>query len=115
VPFIDEAYSLMSDGREDGFSEEAMSEIISQMENNPDTIVIFAGYSDKMKHFIEEANPGLRSRITSVINSLDYLHRQMVDIFNLLLKHEDYLLENELEQYELETIRGNNIGNGRKM
>ncbi|MGE5654471.1 MAG: AAA family ATPase, partial [Bacillota bacterium] len=65
--FIDEAYSLMrTDGAD--YADEALAEIIRQMENNPDTLVIFAGYRDEMISFVQEANPGLRSRLTNIID-----------------------------------------------
>lgn len=123
VLFIDEAYSLMTEGRSDGYSDEAIAEIIRQMENHPDTVVIFAGYEDKMRSFIQNANPGLRSRITSIVNFPDYAHIEMFEILRLLMGKEDYVLENESEQYqvldqflnEIEILQGSNIGNGRLM
>ncbi|MBP3038237.1 AAA family ATPase [Bacillaceae bacterium Marseille-Q3522] len=69
--FIDEAYSLMDKNQADSFANEAMAEIIRQMENNPDTLVIFAGYTNKMREFIKQANPGLRSRLTNVLEFPD--------------------------------------------
>ena len=46
--FIDEAYSLASDER-DSFGAEAIDEIIVGLENDPETVVIFAGYPEKME------------------------------------------------------------------
>ncbi len=90
--FIDEAYSLMTEGRADGYSEEALAEIIRQMENNPDTLVIFAGYTDKMKQFIHYANPGLRSRLTNIVEFADYKDEEMLEIFTYFLEKEAYTL-----------------------
>ena len=56
--FINEAYSLASDER-DSFGAEAIDEIIVGLENDPGTVVIFAGYPEKMEQFLD-ANPGLR-------------------------------------------------------
>ena len=95
--FIDEAYSLMSEGTADGYSEEAMAEIIRQMENNPQTLVILAGYTDKMKNVILHANPGLRSRLTNIIEFKDYNEEEMLDIFCYFLRKEEYKLE-DVEQ-----------------
>ncbi|MUG69299.1 ATP-binding protein [Paenibacillus validus] len=121
--FIDEAYSLMSEGQKDGFSDEALSEIIRQMENNPDTLVIFAGYTDKMKHFIQEANPGLRSRLTNIIAFEDYTHEQMWGIFNYFVTKEEYVLadaplvKERVEEFieKMKELGPGNTGNGRLM
>lgn len=71
VLFIDEAYSLVDD-RDGMFGDEAINTIVQEMENNrEDTIVIFAGYPDKMEKFLDR-NPGLRSRIAFHIPFADY-------------------------------------------
>ena len=71
VLFIDEAYSLVDD-RDGSYGDEAINTIVQEMENNrEDTIVIFAGYPDKMEKFLER-NPGLRSRIAFHIPFADY-------------------------------------------
>lgn len=49
--FIDEAYAL-TDCWENSYGDEAISTIVQEMENNrEDTVVIFAGYPDKMNEF----------------------------------------------------------------
>ena len=51
VLFIDEAYSLV-DGRRGLYGDEAINTLVQEMENNrEDTIVILAGYPDKMQQF----------------------------------------------------------------
>lgn len=123
VLFIDEAYSLMATGMSDGYSDEAIAEIIRQMEDHPNTVVIFAGYENEMRSFIQNANPGLRSRITSVVNFPDYSNMEMFNILRLLVSNEEYVLENEPAQYqildqflgEIKLFQGGNIGNGRLM
>ena len=82
VLFIDEAYSL-SDGTGDGYSEEAISTILAELENNRENVItIFAGYPDKMKEFMD-SNPGLRSRIQFTVDFPDYSEEEMVDIAEL--------------------------------
>ena len=71
VLFIDEAYSLVDD-RTGSFGDEAVTTIVQEMENRrDDTVVIFAGYPDRMKEFIEW-NPGLRSRVPFIVDFSDY-------------------------------------------
>ena len=63
VLFIDEAYSLNDGEHRGSFGDEAINTIVQEMDNRrEDIIVIFAGYPDEMKSFIER-NPGMSSRI----------------------------------------------------
>ena len=79
VLFIDEAYSL-ADGDHGSFGEEAINTIVQEMENNrDDLIVIFAGYPDEMKTFLD-TNPGLRSRIAFHIDFPDYSTEELCEI-----------------------------------
>lgn len=124
--FIDEAYSLMSHtdrGGGDPFAEEALAEIIRQMENNPDTLLVFAGYSEEMKHFITHANPGLRSRLTNVLEFPNYSSQELCDIFTHFVHKEEYALDNPQAAAELivhfagemNALCSDNLGNGRLM
>lgn len=80
VLFIDEAYALVDD-RRGSFSDEAVNEIIAQMENHrDDVIVIFAGYTDKMKEFFN-LNEGFRSRISYILEFEDYTSDELLQIF----------------------------------
>lgn len=79
ILFIDEAYSLVDD-RAGSFGDEAINTIVQEMENNrEDTIVIFAGYPDKMESFFSR-NPGLRSRVPFRIRFEDYSADEMAQI-----------------------------------
>ncbi len=80
--FIDEAYSLMDD-REGSFGDEAVSAIVQEMENRRDsTVVIFAGYPDRMKRFLEW-NPGLKSRVPFIVDFSDYSAEDLSRICDL--------------------------------
>lgn len=77
--FIDEAYSLVDTCRND-YGDEAIDTIVQEMENRRDrTIVIFAGYPDRMAEFFE-CNPGLRSRVPFSISFSDYPVETLVKI-----------------------------------
>lgn len=92
ILFIDEAYSLVSD---DGFGDEAITTIVQEMENHrDDVIVIFAGYPEKMKKFLEQ-NEGLRSRIAFHIDFPDYNPDEMTDILKLMIKKNGYVTDEE--------------------
>ncbi|MBR5947018.1 MAG: AAA family ATPase [Clostridia bacterium] len=91
--FIDEAYSLI-DCWEGSFGDEAINTIVQEMENNrSETVVVFAGYSNKMERFFER-NPGLRSRVPFRIDFPDYAVDDMVEIAKLEAKKRGFSIEN---------------------
>lgn len=116
VLFIDEAYSLIDD--KDGlYGDEAINTIVQEMENNRDnTIVIFAGYPDKMEDFLRR-NPGLRSRIAFHVPFHDYDTDELIGIADLIARKSD--LHFTKESYDklrtvLDTARKiEDFGNGR--
>ncbi len=80
--FIDEAYTLL-ENNEGEFGDEAIGTIVQEMENRrQDTVVIFAGYPDKMQSFFAR-NPGLRSRVPFRIAFPDYSTDELVRIVSL--------------------------------
>ena len=84
VLFIDEAYSLC-DSYENGFGDEAINTIVQEMENHrDDVIVIFAGYPEPIKAFLDR-NPGMRSRIAFSVEFDDYTVEEFCEITKLML------------------------------
>ncbi len=84
VLFIDEAYSLCDD-RRNSFGDEAINTIVQEMENHrDDVIVIFAGYPEPMKDFLDR-NPGMRSRIAFNVAFEDYSVDELCEITKLML------------------------------
>ena len=82
--FIDEAYSLVDDSR--SYGDEAINTIVQEMENHrSNVIVIFAGYPDKMREFLNR-NEGLRSRIAFHLDFPDYNENELLSIMELMLK-----------------------------
>lgn len=79
VLFIDEAYSLV-ESTEGEFGDEAINTLVQEMENHrEDTIVILAGYPDKMAGLFER-NPGLRSRVPFQLHFEDYSAQELLKI-----------------------------------
>lgn len=116
VLFIDEAYSL-SDGEHATFGDEAINTIVQEMENHRDSvIVIFAGYPDKMKNFLDR-NEGLRSRIAFHVNFPDYTPDELTDIFKLMAKRRGYEISAEVaahcKKIFKRVAKKKNFGNGR--
>ncbi len=116
ILMIDEAYSLV-DHWKGAYGDEALSTIVQEMENNrDDTIVIFCGYPDKMKDFIER-NEGLRSRIAFQIDFPDYKADELVGILKLFVKNDGYEITPEIEskcrEIFVKAAQKKDFGNGR--
>lgn len=116
VLFIDEAYSLVDD-REGMYGDEAINTIVQEMENRRgDTVVIFAGYPDKMTDFLNR-NPGLRSRIGFNISFSDYSADELWGILECIASgmHMNLALEVKtlLMPLLMNMRKENNFGNGR--
>ena len=118
VLFIDEAYSL-SRNHDNDFGHEAIDTLLKMMEDNrDDLIVIVAGYTDKMKNFLQ-MNPGLRSRFNKTIEFEDYTPKQLVEIFELFCNKSSYNLTPSTNNYLTQVFctlyesRDETFGNGR--
>jgi Holliday junction resolvasome RuvABC ATP-dependent DNA helicase subunit len=114
--FIDEAYAL-TDCWENSYGDEAISTIVQEMENNrEDTVVIFAGYPDKMEEFFSR-NPGLRSRVPFTIRFSDYSAEEMAQIVEAEARKRGFTVCPEAQQRVLDICAraaGNpDAGNGR--
>ena len=116
VLFIDEAYSLVDD-RDGLYGDEAINTIVQEMENNrEDTVVIFAGYPDKMEQFLDK-NPGLRSRIAFNIPFDDYNEEELLQIAELTAGKSNMHFTDEaklkLKDLFIESKKSADFGNGR--
>lgn len=116
ILFIDEAYSLVDD-RDGLYGDEAINTIVQEMENHrEDTIVIFAGYPDKMEQFLNK-NPGLRSRVAFHVDFPDYTPDELLEILKLMAKNQSMKLDSAAEDAALAIFRNAvaipDFGNGR--
>ena len=116
ILFIDEAYSLV-DGKSGLYGDEAINALVQEMENHRgDVIVIFAGYPDKMKDFIQR-NEGLRSRIAFHIDFPDYTPEELLQIMKLMIEDRSYVSNNSIDSKCLrlfeQAVQINDFGNGR--
>ena len=118
VLFIDEAYSL-ANGSSVDFGKEAIDTILKEMEDKRDNlVVIVAGYDGPMETFIE-ANPGLRSRFKTFIHFDDYSAQELLQIFYVFCRKNQYQVSEEAQRLLTEHFekmyaeRTENFGNGR--
>ena len=87
------------------------------MENHrEDTIVIFAGYPDKMEQFLNK-NPGLRSRIAFHIPFENYSEKELCDIAVSMANGKGFCFDDEalckLEKVFAVARNEEDFGNGR--
>jgi SpoVK/Ycf46/Vps4 family AAA+-type ATPase len=118
VLFVDEAYQLASTNEKD-YGQEAIAELLVQMENHRDDfVVIAAGYPADMDRFLD-ANSGLRSRFGSVIGFPDYTDEELIAIFGVLVDAQGYRAGPELTAALPAVIaridRGRGFANGRSV
>ncbi len=116
ILFIDEAYSLVEHW-EGSYGDEAINTIVQEMENHrDDVIVIFAGYPEKMKEFLDR-NEGLRSRIAFHIDFPDYNPDELMQILQLMADQKGLSLDVGVEEKCMEvfkrTAKQKDYGNGR--
>jgi len=118
ILFIDEAYSLATEDR-DQFGQEAIDTLLKRMEDyRDDLIVIVAGYPQEMHRFVN-SNPGLQSRFTKYIQFNDYNSNELAQIFLLLLKSDGLKMCSGSEEHisqifeTMNTLRDDRFSNGR--
>ncbi|MDP3149113.1 MAG: AAA family ATPase, partial [Ignavibacteria bacterium] len=93
VLFLDEAYSLSDNKTGSDFGKEAIETLLKRMEDDRSHLcVIIAGYTDKMKQFID-SNPGLRSRFTNYFFFENYSADELLKIIIGFMESEKYILE----------------------
>ena len=82
VMFIDEAYALYNgDKISNDYGREALTTLISEMENHrDDMVVIMAGYKKDMEQLME-ANTGLRSRMPFLFEFKSYNKDELLKIY----------------------------------
>lgn len=88
VLFIDEAYTLDSNGED--YGKEAIAALLKDMEDYKGKFcVILAGYKDEMEKMIS-LNPGFDSRINRKIAFPDYTIDEQMQIFDIMLAKNKY-------------------------
>lgn len=114
VLFIDEAYALVQTygGGHADYGQEAIAELLVQMENHrDDLIVIAAGYPADMDRFLD-ANAGLRSRFGGTVDFADYSDEQLAAIFTAMTTQRGYRLAPDLTAALPAVMAGIDRGSG---
>ena len=119
VLFIDEAYALTPAESSRDYGHEAIAELLKLMEEHrADLVVIVAGYEAPMLRFLE-FNPGLASRLPTVLRFPDYTDDELVAIFEVMAADAGFALADgvlDAVRACLRTAaRGESFGNARLM
>jgi ATP-dependent 26S proteasome regulatory subunit len=114
ILFIDEAYALCDAC---SISDEAINTLVQEMENHrEDVIVIFAGYPEPMKQFLEK-NLGMSSRIAFHVNFEDYSVIELSNITRLMLSKRQMTITDDamdkLNHIYENVVGTEDFGNGR--
>ena len=120
VLFIDEAYNLfVRDSDRKDFGMRVIETLLTFLSSDDaDMIVILAGYTNEMTKMLE-SNPGMKSRFPYIFNFEDYTPDQLMQIGNLVLKGEHYVMspeaERKLAKYVIHECdhKDDHFGNGR--
>lgn len=84
VLFIDEAYSLGNENKQDSFSKECIDTLCESLsEHKSELMVIIAGYEDELNDCFFSLNQGLNSRFTWRFKIDEY---SAEDLYNIFLK-----------------------------
>lgn len=112
VLVIEEAYQLI----DENFGKAALNAMLNRMEDERKHFnIIFILYKNQYKSFLD-MNPGLESRMTTVVFN-DYKYEELCKIFNSMLSKSGDTISKDAEQLVFEIIkRDENIsGNARKV
>lgn len=117
--FIDEAYSLVAEGREDPYGHEAVQALLKRMEDDRQRLaVILAGYPEPLNNLLA-SNPGLSSRFTTQLTFEDYSPGELGQIFKSLCDQNHYTVVGPAQGRLLLALawlhrrRDEHFGNGR--
>lgn len=106
VLFIDEAYTLThyKASAANDFGAEAIATLLKEMEDHRgEFVVIAAGYTKEMGEFVL-ANPGLKSRFSTVIEFPDYSANELLTVFRALCAKNNIRLPKEVEKLVLDHL-----------
>lgn len=111
--FLDEVYSLLSSsGSEDSYTGEAITQLMIEVENlykdqqqdpTDKTLVIMAGYKDKIDMLLDK-NIGFKRRFSNIIEIKDYTLEELVAIFNMLMKKDGMTISDSASKKLEETL-----------
>jgi len=96
VLFIDEAYSLASNDREDSYSKECLDILCESLSDHKENLmVIIAGYEEELQNTFFRVNRGLESRFIWRFTMDPYSSQELMKIFKKKVVDQEWQLDNE--------------------
>ena len=92
VMFIDEAYSLGNKEKRDSFAKEALDTLNKNLSDKRDFLCIIAGYEKDLEECFFSFNDGLRRRFSFRYKAEAYDHNELMEIFKLKVKLENWTI-----------------------
>jgi SpoVK/Ycf46/Vps4 family AAA+-type ATPase len=99
VLFIDEAYSLGSNGGEsvDSYSKECLDTLCESLsDHKTDLMVIIAGYEEELNETFFRINRGLHSRFIWRFSLADYNPNELMQIFQHMVTEQEWLFTDDI-------------------
>ena len=93
VMFIDEAYSMGNKEKRDSFSKEALDTLNKNLSDRRDFLCIIAGYEKELDECFFSFNDGLRRRFSFKYKAEAYDHDELLEIFKLKVKLENWTID----------------------
>lgn len=91
ILFIDEAYQLVEGGERD-YGRIVMNSLLTELgKDNPNLVVILAGYTAPMKKLIE-SNAGIGSRFPNVVSFEDYTADELMEIGKNMIQRQGFAI-----------------------
>jgi len=93
VMFIDEAYSLGHERKDDLFSKECIDTLNQNLSEHRDFLCIIAGYKDQLNKCFFSVNKGLQRRFTFTYDITPYTAEELLKIFIIKLQSKNWFFE----------------------
>jgi len=121
ILFIDEAYTLTQNaGQNDSYGREAVETLLKALEDfRGKFAVVLAGYPEEMGRFLS-ANPGLSSRMPTVLEFEDYSSAELHEMGKRLIEEIGFNIEEKAifmltQILEQRRSKGRHFGNAREL
>ncbi len=105
VLFIEEAHQLWSADSDNDYGKVALTSLLATIANDKlDMIVVLAGYTDEMKRLLA-MDKGMASRFPNIFEFEDYSEEELMEIAELTIERENFVLSDEAREKLEEVIR----------
>ena len=117
VLFIDEAYSLANEDREDSFSKECLDTLCEALSDHKDDLmVIIAGYENELNNRFFNSNKGLESRFIWRFKIEEYNAAELMRIYLTIVSQSGWeMLDNQISERWFQDKKDKFQGLGRDM